>query len=143
MCRDGVLNPHPSGADAMGQTQFLPTNFLAYTVNADGVGQPDLWGSMAGVIASTANVLTRAGWLPRQPWGAEVRLPPGFEHGRADTSVRQASAGSAAEAVQPVEPKPPLPRRHAAPAHWIAPSLAQAGLGDTQHLGCHPPTGLS
>ena len=92
-----------SWAGAMGQTQFLPSNFLAYAVDADGDGRRDIWGSMPDVVASTANFLARSGWLAGQPWGVEVRLPPGFDHGRADTSVRQTSAQWAAEGVQGVD----------------------------------------
>lgn len=92
-----------SWAGAMGQTQFLPSNFLAYAVDADGDGRRDIWGSMADVMGSTANFLARAGWLPGQPWGAEVRLPTGFDPGRVDASVRQPSAAWAADGVQPVE----------------------------------------
>ena len=91
-----------SWAGAMGQTQFLPSTFLAYAVDADGDGRRDIWGSMPDVMASTANFLARAGWLPGQPWGAEIRLPPDFDHGRADAGVRQSSAAWAAEGVQPV-----------------------------------------
>ena len=40
-----------SWAGAMGQTQFLPSNFLAYAVDADGDGRRDIWGSMADVMA--------------------------------------------------------------------------------------------
>ena len=90
-----------SWAGAMGQTQFLPSSFLAYAVDADGDGRRDIWGSMPDVMASTANFLARAGWLSGQPWGLEVRLPPGFDPGRADTSVRQTSAAWAAEGVLP------------------------------------------
>ncbi len=46
-----------SWAGAMGQTQFLPSNFLAYAVDADGDGRRDIWGSLADVMASTANFL--------------------------------------------------------------------------------------
>ncbi|RZI92938.1 MAG: lytic murein transglycosylase, partial [Variovorax sp.] len=92
-----------SWAGAMGQTQFLPSNFLAYAVDADGDGRRDIWGSMPDVVASTANFLARSGWQAGQPWGVEVRLPTGFDHGRADTSVRQTSAQWAAEGVQGVD----------------------------------------
>lgn len=81
-----------SWAGAMGQTQFLPSAFLAYAVDADGDGRRDIWGSMADVTASTANYLARSGWVPGQPWGYEVRLPAAFDLARADNSVRQASA---------------------------------------------------
>jgi lytic murein transglycosylase len=89
-----------SWAGAMGQTQFLPSNFLAYAVDADGDGRRDIWGSMADVTASTANFLAREGWQRGQTWGLEVRLPPGFDLGRADDTLRQSSAQWAAEGVQ-------------------------------------------
>jgi lytic murein transglycosylase len=89
-----------SWAGAMGQTQFLPSNFLAYAVDADGDGRRDIWGSMADVMASTANFLARSGWQANLPWGAEVQLPPGFDYSRADTAIRQSSAQWAAEGVQ-------------------------------------------
>jgi lytic murein transglycosylase len=89
-----------SWAGAMGQTQFLPTSFLAHAVDADGDGRRDIWGSMADVLASTANFLARSGWQAGEPWGTEVRLPAGFDAGRADASVRQPSSQWAAEGVQ-------------------------------------------
>lgn len=92
-----------SWAGAMGQTQFLPSSFLAHAVDADGDGRRDLWGSMADVLASTANLLARSGWQADQPWGVEVRLPPGFDAGRADTSIRQPASQWAAEGVQAVD----------------------------------------
>lgn len=95
-----------SWAGAMGQTQFLPSNFLAYAVDADGDGRRDIWGSMADVTASTANFLARSGWQSGQPWGVEVQLPPGFDFGRADSSVRQSSAQWAAEGVRSMDGKP-------------------------------------
>ncbi|RZL87456.1 MAG: lytic murein transglycosylase [Variovorax sp.] len=95
-----------SWAGAMGQTQFLPSVFLAYAVDADGDGRRDIWGSMADVMASTANFLSRSGWQPGQPWGVEVQLPPGFDHGRADTSVRQSTAQWVAEGLRTVGGQP-------------------------------------
>ncbi len=94
-----------SWAGAMGQTQFLPSSFLAYAVDADGDGRRDIWGSMADVMASTANFLARAGWQADQPWGVEVRLPPGFDVGR-PIGLRQSSALWAAEGVQGVDGAP-------------------------------------
>jgi len=95
-----------SWAGAMGQTQFLPSNFLAYAVDADGDGRRDIWGSMADVTASTANFLSRSGWQADKPWGVEVRLPTGFDYGRADTSVRQSTAQWAAEGLRTVDGQP-------------------------------------
>jgi len=100
-----------SWAGAMGQTQFLPSNFLAYAVDADGDGRRDIWGSMDDVLASTANFLARAGWRAGQPWGLEVRLPPGFDVGRAEPDLRQDAAAWAAEGVRSFDgaPMPVLP----------------------------------
>ena len=95
-----------SWAGAMGQTQFLPSVFLGYAMDADGDGRRDIWGSMADVMASTANFLARSGWQADQPWGVEVRLPPRFDVGRADVAVRQASALWAAEGVQTIDGAP-------------------------------------
>ena len=95
-----------SWAGAMGQTQFLPSVYLGYAVDADGDGRRDIWGSMADVMASTANFLARSGWQVGQPWGVEVRLPPSFDVGRADVTVRQASALWAAEGVQTIDGAP-------------------------------------
>jgi lytic murein transglycosylase len=89
-----------SWAGAMGQTQFLPSNYLAYAVDADGDGRRDLWGSAADVLASTANFLARVGWRSGEPWGGEVRLPAGFDVGRADPQTRQSSTQWAAEGVR-------------------------------------------
>ncbi|CAN5904706.1 lytic murein transglycosylase [soil metagenome] len=95
-----------SWAGAMGQTQFLPSNFLAFAVDADGDGRRDIWGSMADVMSSTANFLSRSGWQAGKPWGVEIQLPTGFDYGRADTSVRQASTQWAAEGVRSMDGQP-------------------------------------
>ncbi|WP_295952607.1 lytic murein transglycosylase [Rhodoferax sp.] len=105
---DDIDRAHMVGswAGAMGQTQFLPSNFLAYAVDADGDGRRDIWGSMADVMASTANFLARSGWQADQPWGTEVQLPPGFDVARADTTVRQPSEQWATEGVRTLDGTP-------------------------------------
>jgi lytic murein transglycosylase len=91
-----------SWAGAMGQTQFMPSNYLAYAVDADGDGRRDIWHSMADVFASTAHMLAGEGWRPGEPWGAEVRLPDGFDLARAD-NLRQSTDTWAAEGVSSVD----------------------------------------
>ncbi|MGU3629580.1 lytic murein transglycosylase [Comamonas sp. C24C] len=91
-----------SWAGAMGNTQFLPSVFLQYAVDADGDGRRDIWGSMADVAASTANYLASAGWNASEPWGIEVRLPANFDYARAELATRQNSPAWAAEGVQAV-----------------------------------------
>lgn len=89
-----------SWAGAIGQTQFLPGNVLAYGVDADGDGHVDLWHSAPDVVASTANFLARVGWRRGEPWGTEVTLPPGFDVARADGTQRRSASAWAADGVQ-------------------------------------------
>lgn len=100
-----------SWAGAMGQTQFLPSNFLAYAVDADGDGRRDLWGSLPDVMASTANFLVRSGWQAGQSWGLEVRLPDNFDYARANPDVQQPTSQWGGEGVQSMkgEPLPAIP----------------------------------
>ena len=95
-----------SWAGAMGQTQFMPTIFLAYAVDADGNGRRDLWASTADVMASTANFVAKSGWQAGEPWGSEVRLPSGFDYARADMDVRLPSSGWAIQGVQSMDGSP-------------------------------------
>ncbi len=95
-----------SWASAMGQTQFMPSSYLAYAVDADGDGRRDIWGSMADVLASTANFLARSGWRAEEGWGTEVQLPAGFDPARADPGLRQTSAQWAAEGVRTMDDTP-------------------------------------
>ncbi|MCQ8184969.1 lytic murein transglycosylase [Parvularcula maris] len=73
-----------SWAGAMGQTQFIPTTYLAYAIDFDGDGRRDLWKDTGDVFASTANYLDRAGWKTGERWGVEVNLPEGFDYALAD-----------------------------------------------------------
>jgi hypothetical protein len=51
-------------------------------VDFDGDGRRDIWGEdPTDALASAAAYLAAAGWVPGQPWGREVRLPPGFDAG--------------------------------------------------------------
>jgi membrane-bound lytic murein transglycosylase B len=52
----------------LGQTQFLPSSYVAFAVDFDGDGRRDLLRSSADVLASTANYLRGYGWQPGQPW---------------------------------------------------------------------------
>ena len=73
-----------SWAGAFGATQFMPTAFKRYAVDFDHDGRRDIVGNTADIVASTANHLKVAGWVPGQTWGYEVALPAGFNYMLAD-----------------------------------------------------------
>lgn len=75
-----------SWAGAFGPTQFMPTTFKQFALDFDRDGRRDLVGSVADVMASTANKLRLNGWSPGQTWGYEVVLPAGFNYLYADRS---------------------------------------------------------
>ena len=73
-----------SWAGAMGQTQFMPDNYLRLGIDQTGDGKVDIWGSDADSLASAANLLAQAGWKRGQGWGYEVILPSGFDYAEAE-----------------------------------------------------------
>ena len=69
-----------SWAGAMGHTQFIPTSYLAYAVDFDGVGRRNFWAEdPSDALASAAAYLARFGWQRGEPALVEVRLPSGFD----------------------------------------------------------------
>jgi lytic murein transglycosylase len=69
-----------SWAGAMGQTQFMPSNFMDYAVDFSGDGRIDIWTNVSDVLASTANYFKKEGWTPGMPWGFEVTVPKDFDY---------------------------------------------------------------
>ncbi|MDP7548639.1 MAG: lytic murein transglycosylase [Alphaproteobacteria bacterium] len=78
-----------SWAGAMGQSQFMPSSFLAHAMDYDGDGRRDIWTTRADVFASAANYLAKSGWRADQTWGREVELPADFSPALADLKVRK------------------------------------------------------
>lgn len=64
-----------SWAGAMGQTQFMPSSYMSYSVDFDGDGRRDIWQSTPDALASIANYLKGYGWNGEQTWGREVSVP--------------------------------------------------------------------
>ena len=78
-----------SWAGAFGQTQFIPSTYARIAVDGDGDGRRDLVASVPDALASTAHYLQRAGWRTGEPWGYEVKLPPGFDASLAGRTARR------------------------------------------------------
>jgi membrane-bound lytic murein transglycosylase B len=78
-----------SWAGAMGQPQFMPSNFERLAVDFDGDGKRDIWDSRADALASIAHYFQRNGWRRGEAWGREVRPPAGFNAGSADTDSKR------------------------------------------------------
>ena len=64
-----------SWAGAFGQTQFMPTSYLRFAVDANGDGKRDILGDFEDAFASTANYLVSHGWKPGLNWGFAVQVP--------------------------------------------------------------------
>ncbi len=64
-----------SWAGALGQPQFMPSNFLTYAKDGNGDGRADIWASPEDTIASIANYLDQHGWIADRDWGFEVTVP--------------------------------------------------------------------
>ena len=78
-----------SWAGAMGQTQFMPSNFVDYAIDFSGDGRADIWGNVPDVLASTANYLRKWKWNSTLPWGFEVLVPDGFDYTRSRASFAE------------------------------------------------------
>ncbi|MEQ8708932.1 MAG: lytic murein transglycosylase [Rhodospirillales bacterium] len=68
-----------SWAGAMGQSQFMPSSYLAFAEDYNGDGRRDIWETQSDVFASIANYLSKSGWRDDQTWGRAVDLPAGFD----------------------------------------------------------------
>ncbi|MDO5505212.1 MAG: lytic murein transglycosylase [Pseudoxanthomonas suwonensis] len=95
-----------SWAGAFGHTQFMPSTYARIAVDFDGDGRRDLVGSIPDALASTANYLRRSGWQSGQPWGYEVKLPPGFSTAGTGRTSRQPLSHWLGRGITRVDGKP-------------------------------------
>ncbi|WP_428523441.1 lytic murein transglycosylase [Pseudorhodoplanes sp.] len=73
-----------SWAGAFGPTQFMPTVYMNYALDADGDGRRDMTASVPDLLFSTANYFRKHGWVSGQTWGYEVVVPNNFNFMLAD-----------------------------------------------------------
>ena len=90
-----------SWAGAMGQTQFMPSNYVDYAIDASGDGRADIWSNVADALGSTANYLHKDHWQSALPWGFEVSVPEGFDY----MHSRDSFAGWLKLGVHPIDGK--------------------------------------
>jgi hypothetical protein len=76
-------------------------------VDFTGDGRRDIWSDDAtDALASTAAYLDRSGWVTGQPWGVEVKLPPGFNTGQTGRGRTKSAAAWAAQGVTDMSGRP-------------------------------------
>jgi lytic murein transglycosylase len=110
-----------SWAGAMGQTQFLPSNYRTTAVDADGDGKRDIWGSDQDSLASAANLLAKGGWQRGVGWAKEVILPANFDYGLAE-GPREIPSWWEAKGVRRADGLPWTAADAASPAGLILPA---------------------
>jgi len=69
-----------SWAGAIGAVQFMPTNVIAYGVDANKDGKVNLWNDKEDIYASAANFLSKLGWKKGEKWGREALIPKNFDY---------------------------------------------------------------
>ena len=74
------LDARGSWAGAMGAVQFMPTNVIAYGVDANNDGKVNLWNDKEDIYASAANFLKKNGWKKGEKWGREASIPKNFDY---------------------------------------------------------------
>ena len=74
------LDAKGSWAGAMGAVQFMPTNVIAYGVDANNDGKVNLWNDKEDIYASAANFLKKLGWEKGEKWGREAFIPKNFDY---------------------------------------------------------------
>ena len=105
-----------SWAGAMGQPQFMPSNFERLAVDFDGDGRRDIWDSRADALASIGNYLARNGWRDGEPWGQAVQPPAGFDPERADTEAKRPTARMVPHRLPPGQWRAAAGDRYSRPA---------------------------
>ena len=105
----GDLHPDEmigSWAGELGQTQMMPSEYMAHAVDYDGDGRRNLIKSAADVIGSTGKYLVHLGWKRGEPWLQEVRVPPNLPWKEADLAVQHPRSQWAAWGVTRADGKP-------------------------------------
>jgi len=77
-----------SWAGELGQTQMMPSEYMAHAIDYDGDGKRNLIKSAADVIGSSGKYLVHLGWKRGEPWLQEVRVPANLPWKEAGLSIQ-------------------------------------------------------
>ena len=77
-----------SWAGEIGQTQFMPSEYMAHAIDYDGDGKRNLLRSVSDVIGSTGKYLVHLGWRRGGPWLQEVEVPANLPWHEADLTIQ-------------------------------------------------------
>ena len=77
-----------SWAGEMGQTQFMPKEYMTHAIDYDGNGKRNLISSVPDVIGSTGKYLAHLGWRRGEPWLHEVDVPAQLPWHEADLTIK-------------------------------------------------------
>jgi lytic murein transglycosylase len=95
-----------SWAGELGQTQMMPSEYMANAVDYDGDGRRNLIKSVPDVIGSTGKYLVHLGWKRGEPWLEEVRVPASLKWQEADLSIQHPRSQWASWGVTRADGKP-------------------------------------
>ena len=91
----GDLGPEDmigSWAGEIGQTQFMPAEYMAHAIDYDGDGKRNLLRSVSDVLGSTGKYLQHLGWRRGEPWLQEVEVPASLPWHEADLTIQHPRA---------------------------------------------------
>jgi lytic murein transglycosylase len=95
-----------SWAGELGQTQMMPSEYMAHAIDYDGDGRRNLIKSAADVVGSSGKYLVELGWKRGEPWLQEIRVPANLPWKEADLSVQHPRSKWAAWGVTYANGKP-------------------------------------
>jgi lytic murein transglycosylase len=95
-----------SWAGELGQTQMMPSEYMAHAIDYDDDGRRNLIRSVPDVIGSSGKYLVHLGWKRGEPWLQEIRVPSNLPWKEADLSVRHPRARWASLGVTRTDGKP-------------------------------------
>jgi lytic murein transglycosylase len=116
-----LANMRSSWAGAMGLTQFMPSDFFKYSVDFNGDGRRDIWGTVPDALASAGKQLADKGWKRGVRWAYEVRAPAGVDCTTGTPEFKQTVAQWLERGFTPAHGRRPSQAELSEPASLLQP----------------------